>query len=182
LLLSTPLTVPDVLRGQWLALKRQFLGPTAVTLLVFFLFLMAAASDEMLLENPEDRSFWVLSWTAGMVMLVADLVALYWVGMWKALTAKNPTRAAASNLGRILVLPWAVLALGALVISLTWPQHAEDEPLQKLFLGAWLGVGLAADLGFGAWARYRLLTEFRLAATQRYEARPAFWKRLLRGL
>ncbi len=118
LLLSTPLTVQDILRGQLLALKRQFLGPVVVTLLVFFLFMMAAASDEMLLENPEDRSFWVLSWAAGMVMLVADLAALYWVGMWKALTAKNPTRAAASNLGRILVLPWVVLALGALVISL----------------------------------------------------------------
>ena len=151
-----------------------------MTLLLFFLFLMAAASDEMLLENPEDRSFWVLSWTAGMVMLVADLAALYWVGMWKALTAKNPTRAAACNLRRILVLPWVVLALGALVTSLTWP-NVENEPLQKFFLGAWLGVGLAADLGFGAWARYRLLSEFRLAATRRYEARPGFWKRLLRG-
>ena len=116
-----------------------------------------------------------------MVMLVTDLAALYWVGMWKALTAKNPTRAAASNLGRILILPWVVLALGALVISLTWPQHAGDEPLQKFFLSAWLGVGLAVDLGFGAWARSRLLTEFRLAATRRYEARPGFWKRLLRG-
>jgi ABC-type transport system involved in multi-copper enzyme maturation permease subunit len=181
LLLSTPLTVQDVLRGQLLALKRQFLGPTAVTLLVFFLFLMAAASDEMLLENPEDRSFWVLSWAAGMVMLIADLAALYWVGMWLALSSKNPTRAAASNLGRILVMPWVVLAMGALVISLTWPQHAGDEPLQKFFLSAWLGVGLAVDLGLGAWARTRLLTEFRLAATRRYEAGPGFWKRLLRG-
>jgi len=181
LLLSTPLTVQDVLRGQLLALKRQFLGPTAVTLLVFFLFLMAAASDEMLLENPEDRSFWVLLWAAGMVMLIAELAALYWVGMWLALSSKNPTRAAASNLGRILVMPWVVLAMGALVISLTWPQHAGDEPLQKFFLSAWLGVGLAVDLGLGAWARTRLLTEFRLAATRRYEAGPGFWKRLLRG-
>ena len=179
LLLSTPLKVQDVLRGQLLALKRQFLGPTAVTLLVFFLFLMAAASDEMLLENPEDRSFWVLSWIAGMLMLLADLAALYWVGMWKALTAKNPTRAAASSVGRILVLPWVVLALGVLATSLTWP-NVENEPMQKFFLGAWVGVGLAADLGFGAWARCRLLAEFRLAATQRYEARTVSWKRLLR--
>ncbi len=180
LLLSTPLTVQEILRGQLLALKRQFLRPMVVTLLVFFLFLMAAASDEMLLENPENRSFWVLCWTAGMVMLVADLAALYWVGMWNALTAKNPTRAAASNLGRILVLPWVALALGALVMSLTWP-NAENEPAQKLLLGAWLGVGLAVDLGFGAWARFKLLTEFRLAATRRYEAGPGFWKRLMGG-
>ena len=180
LLLSTPLAVRDILHGQLLALKRQFLGPTAVTLLVFFIFLMAAASDEMLLENPEDRSFWVMSWTAGMVMLIADLAGLYWMGMWKALTARNPTRAVAGNLVRIIVLPWVVLALGALIASLVLPT-AESEPLQKFCLGAWLIVGLAADLGFGAWARYKLLGGFRLAATQRYEERRGFWKRLLGG-
>lgn len=181
LLLSTPLTVQDVLRGQLLALKRQFLGPMAVTLLVFFLFLMAAASDEMLLENPEDRSFWVLCWTAGMVMLVADLAALYWVGMWQALTAKNTTRATAGNLGRILVLPWVVLALGALFVSLIWPAQSDNESLQRLFLGAWVSVGLSMDLGFGAWARSRLLTEFRVAATRRYAGRAGFWRRLAGG-
>ena len=54
-------------------------------------------------------------------MLVADLAALYWVGMWEALTAKNPTRATAANVGRILVLPWVVLALAGLVAALVWP-------------------------------------------------------------
>jgi hypothetical protein len=180
LLLSTPLTVHDVLRGQWLALKRQFLGPVLVTLLVFCVFMMAVASDAMLLENPEDRAFWALFWIGGMVMLVADLAALYWVGMWRALTARNPTRAAAGSLSRILVLPWIVLALGTLAVSLTWSEP-EVIPLQKLFLGAWVLVGLAADFGFGACARHNLLTEFRLVAAQRYEARRGFWKRLLRG-
>ena len=180
LLLSTPLTVRDILRGQLLALKRQFLGPTAVTLLVFFMFMMAAASDEMLLENPEDRSFWVLCWTAGMAMLVADLAALYWVGMWNALSARNPTRAAAGNLGRILVLPWVLLALCVLAVTLVWP-NAGDAPVQKVFLCLWFGIGLAVDLGFGSWARYKLLTEFRLAATRRYEGGRGFWKRLLGG-
>jgi len=179
LLLSTPLTVAEVLRGQLLALRRQFLGPLIVTLLAFFLFMMAAAFDEMLLENPEDRSFWVLFWSAGMVMLVADLAALHWVGMWEALTAKNPTRAVAGNVARILALPWVALALCALVVSLVW-RSPENAPLQKVFLGLWLGFGLAADFGFGAWARYKLLTEFRVAATRRYEVRPGFWRRWLR--
>jgi ABC-type transport system involved in multi-copper enzyme maturation permease subunit len=178
LLLSTPLTVQDILRGQLLALKRQFLGPVMVTLLVFFLFMLVAASDDMLLENAGDRSFWVLFWSAGMVMLVADLAALYWVGMWKALTARNPTRAAAGNLARILVLPWVVLALGVLVAALIRPD-TENEVLQKLFLGAWVVVGLAADLAFGSGARRNLRTEFRLVATRRYEPLSGFWKRLL---
>jgi ABC-type transport system involved in multi-copper enzyme maturation permease subunit len=180
LLLSTPLTVQDILHGQWLALKRQFLGPVLVTLLVFFLFMLAASSDAMLLENSEDRALWILLWAAGMVMLLADLAALYWVGMWKALTAKNPARATAANFGRILVLPWVALALAGLVAALLWP-NAANEPVQKLFLGAWFVVGVAVDLGFGVWARHKLLTEFRLAATRRYEPLPAFWRRLLRG-
>ena len=112
-----------------------------------------------------------------MVMLVADMVALYWLGMWKALTARNPTRAAAGNFARIMILPWAVLALGVLVAALTRPD-AENEALQKLFLGAWVLVGLAVDFAFGSAARRNLLTEFRIAATRRYEPLPGFWKRL----
>jgi ABC-type Na+ efflux pump permease subunit len=177
LLLSTPLTVQDILRGQRLALERQFLGPVLAVLMVFFLFLTASSADAMSQQNPEDRALWMLFWAALMVMLVADLAGLYWVGMWEGLAAKNPTRATATNVGRILVLPWVVLGLGGLVASLVWP-NPEDKPVLKLLLGLWFGLGLAADLGFGAWARYKLLTEFRLAATRRYEPHLGFWKRV----
>ncbi|MCX6928465.1 MAG: ABC transporter permease, partial [Verrucomicrobia bacterium] len=180
LLLATPLTVQDILRGQVLALKRQFLGPLVVTLLLFFLFMMAAVSDAALLENPEDRTLWVLLWAAGMVMLVADLFGLYWFGMWQGLKARSPTRATATNLGCILLLPWAGATLGMLAASLLWP-NVENQPITKFFLGLWFGLGLAVDFVFGFWARHKLLTEFRLAATRRYEARPGFWKWLLRG-
>jgi len=178
LLLSTPLTVHDILRGQLLALKRQFLGPVAVVLVVFFLFMMAGWADSTAQPDIEDRTLWVLFWGAGMVMLVADLAALYWVGMWQGLTARNPTRAASQNLGRILLLPWLGLALAALAAALLWP-NSENGPVLKFFLGLWFGLGLAVDFAFGAWARHRLLTEFRLAATRRYEQMPGFWKRLL---
>jgi ABC-type transport system involved in multi-copper enzyme maturation permease subunit len=178
LLLSTPLTVQDILRGQRLALERQFLGPVVAVLTVFFLFLTASSSDAMSQQNPEDRALWMLFWAALMVMLVADLAGLYWVGMWEGLAAKNPTRATATSVGRILVLPWVVLGAVGLVASLVWPS-AEDKPVLKLLLGLWFGLGLAADLGFGAWARHKLLAEFRLAATQRYEPLLGFWKRVL---
>ena len=177
LLLSTPLTVKDILRGQWLALRRQFLGPVAVVLLVFLLFMMAASSDAMSQQNPEDRSLWILFWAALMVMLVADLAGLYWLGMWKGLTAKNPTRAAATTLGRILVLPGVAWGFWMLAASLVWPNTAGTLVLECI-LGSWFGLGLAADLGFGAWARHKLLTDFRRAASRRYEPPPGFWKRL----
>ncbi len=177
LLLATPLTVGDILHGQLLALKRQFLGPLMVVLAVCFLFTMAGSTDPTLQESPGDRSLWVLFWTAGMVMLAADLAALYWVGMWQALTAKNPTRAAAGSLARILLLPWVALALGVLFLTLFWP-NGEGDSVLKVFLGAWVGAGLAADIGFGAWARHNLLSEFRVAATRRYERGPGPWRRL----
>ena len=64
LLLSTPLTVRDILRGQFLALKRQFLGPLIVVLFVFFVFLMACLSE---MATGDDRTIWVLFWEALMV-------------------------------------------------------------------------------------------------------------------
>jgi hypothetical protein len=177
LLLSTPLTVLDILRGQRLALERQFLGPVMAVLMVFFLFLTASSSDAMSQQIPEEHALWMLFWTALMVMLVADLAGLYWVGMWEGLIAKNPTRATATSVGRILVLPWVVLGLGGMVVALVGP-NIEDKLVLKLLLGSWLGLGLAADLVFGARARHKLLTEFRLAATRRYEPRLGFWKRV----
>ena len=178
LLLSTPLTEKEILHGQMLALRRQFRGPVVVVLLVFCFFAMAASSDTLSQQEPKDRLLWILFWAAAMIMFVADLMALYWVGMWAGLTARNPTRAAAVNLGRILALPWVALGLGVLVTTIAWP-NVDDTRVPQLFLGLWFGLGLAADLGFGAWARHRLLTEFRLAATRRYELIPGFWKRLL---
>ena len=179
LLLSTPLSVHEILRGQRLALERQFLGPVLAVLMVFFLFLMTSASDAMSQQSPEDRALWMLIWAGFMVMLIADLAGLYWVGMWEGLAAKNPTRATVTSVGRILVLPWVVLGAVVMVASLVWP-NAEDKPVEKLMLGLWFGLGLAADLGFGAWARYKLLTEFRFMATRRYEPLLGFWKRVLR--
>jgi hypothetical protein len=43
----------------------------------------------------------------------------------------------------------------------------------------WFGFGVLADVGFGLWARHRLLTEFRVMAAQRYQPKPSWWRRLL---
>src|SRR5262249_13119149 len=126
------------------------------------------------------RPFWTWLWLGGMVMLVCDLVALYWVGLWQALTAKSSHRAASASLARILMLPWIGFALVALVVSLA-SMRGHREPSQGFFLGGWFRLGCAADIGFGAWARTKLLTEFRVAATRRFMRREGFWKRLLTG-
>jgi ABC-type transport system involved in multi-copper enzyme maturation permease subunit len=175
LLLSTPLGVRDIVSGQRLALMRQFLGPVLTALFVECLFLLAILRENF---SEGERSFTTSLWVAGMLMLVADLVALYWVGMWQGLTAKNPARAASGSLSRVLIVPWLLIALVMLLVVLASMSGVrEPDPSWKFFLGLWFVLGLLVDFGFGAYAFHKLQTEFRLAAQQRYEPRRGFWMR-----
>ena len=177
LLLSTPLTVRDIMRGQLLALKRQFLGPMLLVLALFLVFMCATLVNT---TDVEERASCFWGYLAGMLLLVLDLAGLYWTGMWQGLTARNPNRATSAVVARILVLPWVAYALVILVVTLTWSSRSQ-EPSWKFFLGVWVVLSLAADLGFGLWSRAKLLSEFRLAAEQRYSPGLGFWKRLFSG-
>jgi len=175
LLLSTPLTVKEILRGQWLALRRQFLGPLVVTLIAEAVMLLTPLDN---LRVGDERGIWAGLWLAGMAMLVADLIALYWLGMWQGLAARNPKRAFSGTVNRILVLPWIGFAGFLLLLALATLRFQNAGDPGYLLLGVWVGLGLLADLGFGFWARHKLLTEFRVAAAQRYQTIPSLWKRL----
>jgi hypothetical protein len=81
---------------------------------------------------------------------------------------------------RILILPpvlWALIILVAMLSSM----NGGDTPGGKFFVGLWLGLSIAIDLIFSFRARHKLLTEFRLAASQRYVPRPGFLRRLFVG-
>ncbi len=178
LLLSTPLTVRDILRGQALALRRQFLGPVMAVLFAQTLLMVAALGDSEIASGSEDYGLWVCLWTGSMVMLVADLVALYWVGMWQGLTAKNPSRVSSGSLLRVVILPCLAYALVLLVVALA---SIREAPGWRFYVGWWFGLSMAADLTFGGLARHKLLSQFRLAAAQRYAPRLGFWIRWLAG-
>jgi hypothetical protein len=171
LLLSTPLSIDEILRGQRLALQRQFLGPLMVTLILGVVFMLAPMKDTSV--DLDSRTAWIAFWLGGIVLLVADVVAFYWVGMWQALKSKNPIAAIIGNLLRIVVFPTIVYALVCLVRALS----TRSDPGWQFFLGWWVGPGLAADLFFGLTARHKLLTRFRLAATQRFTHRARSSKR-----
>ena len=173
LLLSTPLTVRDFLRGQFMALARQFLGPLIVVLAADIVFLLAPGRAEL----GNDMSTWIVFWTVMMVMLPADIVALYWVGMWQGVVAKNPQRAASGTMVRILVIPWLLLAGCSLLISLGAMASRTDLGF-NFFAGMWLVIGAIVDIAFASWARAKLLTEFRIVAAQRYVVAKPLWKRL----
>jgi hypothetical protein len=114
-------------------------------------------------------------------MLLMDLAALYWVGLWQGLTAKNPNRAASGSVARILVLPPALWALVILAVFLISQNRQSDSPGSNFFMGLWLGLSLLIDIIFSVRARQKLLAEFRIAASHRYSTRPGFFRRLFTG-
>jgi hypothetical protein len=162
LLLSTPIQVKEIVRGQWMALERQFAGPVLVVLLADFVFLLAG----------RQQSETVLFWIALMVIFVTDLLTLGWLGMWRGLNSRRPNRAAAAALVRVLVLPWMaflmLMTLGALTDAFgrrsgLWDGHS------VIVFGT--VIALVFNALFGLPARRRLTQEFRQVATQRFETR-----------
>src|SRR5579884_538020 len=177
LLLSTPLSVREILRGQFLALQRQFLGPLVAALVIQAVFLAAALRESG--NDPGDQPLIAAFGIIVMVMLVADILALAALAMWVSLTARNPNRTTGITVRRILVLPWvifiAVILLGAIA---EMGSQRTNEPGPKFFLGLYLTVGIVTDLAFGLTAWQRLNEQFREVATQRFSLGPG-WLRLL---
>jgi ABC-type Na+ efflux pump permease subunit len=167
LLLSTPLSVRQILRGQWRALRRQFLAPVIVVLFAELLFLWLGY------QRSPNRGM-RLVWLAGMVMLVSDIVALSWVAMAQALAARSHRRATLETVGRILILPWAMLSMivaarGASSVLMPGPAW---EPESRFCVGLWFGLGLGADLLFGFLAWRQLHYRFRALAGQSIVSAP----------
>jgi len=162
LLLSTPLTVRDILRGQFLALRRQFLGPLIFVVAVELGLTFAVASHSQLYA-ARTRAFG----EASLLLLAADLAALCWVAIASALTAKNPNQASVNNILRILILPW-VAWLTIITITNVWLMlHGSKEPGWEFYLHLWVWLGLLADAAFGLPAWWRVRTRFRELALQR---------------
>jgi ABC-type transport system involved in cytochrome c biogenesis permease component len=163
LLLSTPLPVGSIVRGQTMALERQFALPICAVLLADFIFLL----------NMRNDGTWVLFWIAMMVVLVADVVTLSWVGMWRGLNSRRPNRAAALAVLQVMVLPWLVFGLTLTFIGLTGTfRNAffnRAGPDFVILLG--LGIALGIDALFGLPTRRQLLNDFRTVATTRFETK-----------
>jgi ABC-type transport system involved in multi-copper enzyme maturation permease subunit len=184
LVLSTSLTVDEVLRGQLLALKQQFARPIAAVLLLdasLVILSLTGAPPRNLADALEFISLFV----AGMIVLVADLFTLSWVGMWMGLTAKHINKASGETIGRVLGLPWIALYLlfgaGA---YLNWQFNLNFNPssdtMGRLGLISWLGLSLGFDYFFWRWSRNRLRAQFREMALRRYapETNNSVWHRL----
>jgi alpha-tubulin suppressor-like RCC1 family protein/ABC-type transport system involved in multi-copper enzyme maturation permease subunit len=167
LLLATPLTVGDFLRGQILALRRQFLGPLLLVTALELVLTLALKRHGTI--NAQD----VWTCLAGICMLWADVVALPWVAMAAALTRKSQTQANSYTVARIFILPWVMF--GCVMAGLNLLDDLDLmhwHPSERFTLGLWFGIGLATDLLFGLRAWHLLRRNFRRLAVQTFLAEP----------
>jgi hypothetical protein len=171
LLLSTPLTVQDMSRGLWLSLRRQCGVPLLLVLSAECVLMVLGAG---LLDRGDHQVVWVGVWVCGMAMLVADVLALYAVGLWQSAVAKGPANAAGATAFRILVLPWILyMLLGAalVVADMLGVDSGLDDTNWVFWLGSWTVIGFGVDWVFG-WRSWKSVqSRFRKAASQRVTAR-----------
>jgi hypothetical protein len=162
LLLSTPLSVGEILRGQLLALRRQFLFPLLAVIGIEWILIRAIARYSPLVSSTiRDFGF------ACILMLVLDVAALMWVGMSAGLTAKNPNQAAIRTFWRVLILPWVVFVAIAVLVNIVAASSSSAPPEWRFFLYLWVWLGIFADLGFGLPALWQVSTRFRELALRR---------------
>jgi hypothetical protein len=162
LLLSTPLSVRDIVRGQLLALRRQFFKPLLVVL-AFEIFLTLANSR----QPSKDIGMLPLGVTF-VIILLADSAALIWVAMATALTAKSPNHASLSTISRVLLLPLVAYCAIAILVSAWTLTRGQLGPNWKFYLYLWFWLGITADIAFGLPAWWRLQTRFRQLALRRF--------------
>ena len=158
LILCTPLKVREIVDGQLAALWRQFAGPSAVVLLIDVIFAVTKRS----LDD------FVTLYVVPMVVYVADMVTLAWLGMWLGLRSRTSNRATAAAVARILVLPWVILMVlvfleaSRLLPNVSLP--ASDETIGFLIA---LAIALGVDLFFWVQARRGLLKSFRSVTAEK---------------
>jgi ABC-type Na+ efflux pump permease subunit len=163
LLLSTPLSVADILHGQLLSLNRQFFMPVAAVLLVDIAIFTAHMRDVWVGGSNEGPLLFVCV----VAVFIADLYTLAWLGMWLGLTLKTANRAASAGVVRVLVLPW--IAYIALMTMLAFLRPDRSSVSDTSLIAAWLVVSMLNNLYFYTSARRNLLDQFRLVATQRFD-------------
>jgi ABC-type transport system involved in multi-copper enzyme maturation permease subunit len=163
LTLSTPITVREILEGQFMSLLRQFGGTIAIILVLDVAGMILSA--RMKLSAPD--SDWVLTCVAGMIVFVVDLLAIAALGMWLGLSSKRASRAVGQTIFLILILPWIIL-LG-LITYMSIVRYSGIESF-KVMIGAYFMLSVLIDFFFFLKASRNLTSRFREVATTRFDA------------
>lgn len=186
LLLVTPLGSNDIVDGHWRGLLRSFGLPVLILVLLQVAAVLLAETSAVGVA-PTGIGFRGLPWIYAVAMaissavsLLANLVALAWVGLWMGLTSTNTAIATLKTLVFVQILPWiginiasalvaavvmfgssfragTVTATGSNAVMITFP---------AIYFGFTALLTLGKDAAWLIWARSRLGRSFREEATR----------------
>lgn len=123
---STPLTMPIILNGQWLALRKLFLWPVIFLTAVEF---GCAMSAKNIAARDSSAMLLLLIWGFGKT--VGDFFAAGWFGMWLALNGKKPEMAAGLTILFVLILPLFAFCIPTFVIDIVFIVTAREKLLRR---------------------------------------------------
>jgi len=167
-LCSTPLQVGDILGAHWELLRRRFFWPF-IAVLVTDVVAVVLSQSIFVKVDSEDRTYFAWALAGAMVMLVADVVAAGWVGMWRAMVQRlsRKTSGAGSatieTVGLLVFVPTMGLWMSALILWLLVGEDFVNRYYNSFapVYGVWFLLSFFAAVGFGKLARKKLLTRFR---------------------
>lgn len=168
LILCTPLTVGEIIRGQIMNVVRYFRWPILAVLTADIFLLVAGLTGGRSADNPEI----IQMFGAMMVFFVIDCAVITVVGLWQGLISRNGRQALTSTTVRIMVLPWIMFGLLNLFASVVM-RSAIPGSLQLSVLIA-LALLINGLFGWQAWEQ--LHQNLRLVAASRYGGKqPSPW-------
>lgn len=157
LLLSTPLDEMAIIRGQHLALLRQFAAPLSLLIVLEIICVQVGMI-------PSERvKFFLL---AAAVLLAIDFLTLRWVAMWIGLTSKNVNRAVLKTAALVLAAPWIIYNLLNNIFPFFWPNRSGQPRDQLAPIVSFLAISLLINFILYFWSKTNLLEQFRFLATE----------------
>lgn len=181
MVLSTRISVPEIIHGQWLGLRRNLLVALLFPILFVagLLLLFHFAPELDWLKFARDWTGWLV---AGTLLFVADCFAMGWVGMWCGLKLGDPKAAARDAWSKVVIQPALLSAVCFLALALLTVSPGFRVQLPHLLLGLWLVIGLTFDLISIFACRALLVREFRTIVQEPASGRDAWARSLARWL
>lgn len=152
LLLSTPLTPAELVHGHAAALRTRVREPILIMLVLetgwLAFSLLTAAS------GFRETMVWAFLGFVVLLLLIPDLLAVGWAGLWEGAVSKNAETAAGNAKLKVLGLPWLLVAAPMLLGAVF-----KRETTLVLAVLALASGSIVADRWFSRQARRKLQTE-----------------------
>lgn len=184
LLLSSPLSVREIVHGQWTAWARLYGLPLVILALANLVGTWMSMNRTWGSMGPQfsvsTSVLMAVSLAAACLscaLTVANLAALAWFGMYSGLTCKTANGAMLKTFAFVEILPWFIISflsgisMAAFMVPLAMKARAGGAgialgttiPLVMSIVPS--AFGIVKDIFFILWSRQKLLRDFRRLAT-----------------